>query len=91
MRRLHEEIFEMQAGAAPGGVDGEVEGKARGFACVVRNQAFEERMRPKAIAAEFGFADLNSIGLSFVVRERVDQGEDCRDVASQAPLPRIFW
>ena len=79
-RRLHEEIFEMQAGATPGGVDGEVESKARGFAFVVRNQAFEERMWPKAIAAEFGFADLDCIGLAFVGRERMDQGEDCRDV-----------
>src|SRR4051794_24140073 len=35
MGGLDEEVFKMHAGAAPGGVDGEVEGKAGGFTLVV--------------------------------------------------------
>ena len=66
----------MEAWPAPGGVDGEVEGKARSFAGVVGDEAFEERLRPEAVAAKLGLADLDRIGLTLVCSEGVDQGED---------------
>ena len=56
----------MEAWPAPGGVDGKVEGKARSFAGVVGDEAFEERLRPETIAAQLSFADLDCVGLTFV-------------------------
>src|ERR1700761_4935737 len=76
MRRLHEEVFQMNAGTAPGGVDGEVERKACGFTLVVGDEALEERLWSEAVAAQLRLADLDRIGLALVRSEGVDQGED---------------
>src|ERR1700756_3266685 len=80
MRGLYEEIFEMDAGTAPCGVDGEIKSEAGGFSLVIGDQALEERLRSEAVAAELGLADLDCVGLAFVDSECVDQSKNRGDV-----------
>src|ERR1700761_7682304 len=74
MRGLHEQVFQMNAGTAPGGVDGEEESKACGFPLLVRDEELEERLWPETVAAQLRLADLDRIGLTLVCSEGVDQG-----------------
>ncbi len=80
-----EEVFEVDAGvAAPGGVEGEVEGEGGGLGYSVfgplGDEAGEDFLRAEAVAEEVGFGGYDGVGLALVGGEVADEGEDLGDV-----------
>ena len=78
------EIFEADAVvAAPGGVGGEVEGKAGGGAVVVGDEGGEAGGGSPAVAEEVGFSGLDGVGLAFEVGEFTNEAKDGGDVGGR--------
>lgn len=68
------QVLEMDAGPAPRGVDGEVEGKAGRFAVIiVGDEALEECMRAEPITKQLGFTEADGIRLALILGEGVNQ------------------
>jgi hypothetical protein len=71
-----EEVFEVDAGvAAPGGVEGEVEGHSCRDAVPLGNQALEDGARAEAVAEEVGFGGDGGFRGALVFGEFADEGE----------------
>ncbi len=87
----HEQIFQVDAGAAPpGGVVVEVEGKAGRFA--VRgfgDQALEAGVLAEAVAQQVGLGGLNCVGLPLISGESADQIQNQRNVGGSSSADRV--
>ena len=72
-----EEVFEVDARvAAPGGIEGEVEGEGGGMAVPFGDETGEDFLRAEAVAEEVGFGGYYGVGLALVGSEVADEGED---------------
>ena len=78
----HEEVFKVQAGALPCGVDREIEREACGLAVFFGDEAFVVGLRAEAVAQQLLLGDLDGVGLAFVLGESANEGEDERDIGS---------
>ena len=81
---VDEEVFEVNGGAAPGGVDGEEEGEGYGLAVEFGEEAAVAGgvsiWAAEAIAEEFGLGEDDLVWLALVFGEGSDEGEDLGDV-----------
>lgn len=76
-----EEVFEMDASvAAPGGIEGEVEGEGGGLVVPLGDEAGEDFLRAETVAEEVGFGGDDGVRLALVGGEVADEGEDLGDV-----------
>ena len=90
-RGLYEEVFEVDARAFPGGVDGKEEGQADGPFIERADQALEERTIAEAVAEEVGFRDGDFSGGAFVSGEIADELENQRHIMFLCRPNRQSW
>ena len=65
---------------APGGIGGEVQGKASGRAVVVGHDGGETSGLSPAVAQQVGFGGKDRVGLAFILGELADEAENGGDV-----------